>query len=177
VAGEGKLEAPQPIASEFPPVPGRPVLSALRKAFCERWEHFESIASDWKRSSFRSVDWWGRLLSLAKEAQEILRWIPEPRTDEGIEAYALLLMKHGVSVMEAAAMAKQKPRGRPATKRDLAIRCLELRLEDPKKWTWRQLATDFCDCGSRRHNRNCQEAVRKEVGLLNRLLKRLHIVI
>ena len=72
-------------------------------------------------------------------------------------------------------MAGRKRRGRPATLRGSGLLALNLRLQDKRRWTWKALAEDLCNCGASHHGFNCREKLRREVLLMEKALKRLGV--
>jgi hypothetical protein len=61
--------------------------------------------------------------------------------------------------------------GRPATKRQAAIQAMEMKLTDPKRWTWPKIASALCDCG-KSHDVRCQDNLRREVLHLRKTLRK-----
>ena len=76
--------------------------------------------------------------------------------------------------MVAADLFHKQKRGAPITARKAAVKALDLRLDDPNKWTWRQLGAEFCSSNGRghRHDTSCQERIRQAVMSLEKLLRR-----
>jgi hypothetical protein len=72
-------------------------------------------------------------------------------------------------------MAGRRRRGRPATLRGVGLRALELRAVDSERWSWRALAEHLCTCGASCHEFKCQENIRREVKLLEKMLKSLGV--
>jgi hypothetical protein len=65
-----------------------------------------------------------------------------------------------------------RPReGRPATKRRIAVRAMEMKLEDPKRWTWPKITAALCECGQNRHDISCQDNLRREILHVRKLLR------
>lgn len=65
-------------------------------------------------------------------------------------------------------------RGRPVSKRGLAIKALEARMGDPHL-SWSKLARRYCDCGEKSHGFKCRDRIRKNVGQLKRILAKYNI--
>jgi hypothetical protein len=61
--------------------------------------------------------------------------------------------------------------GRPATKQQVAVQAKEMRLADPKRWTWPKITAALCDCGQQ-HTIHCQDNLRREVLHLEKLLRK-----
>jgi hypothetical protein len=68
----------------------------------------------------------------------------------------------------------RKKAGRPATKRQIAIRAKEMRLRDAKRWKWSELTAELCDCGKdfNDHDIRCQDNLRREVLHLEKTLRK-----
>jgi hypothetical protein len=66
-------------------------------------------------------------------------------------------------------------RGRPATLQSFGLRALELRLRDRQKWSWNALARELCNCSSPEHGFRCRENLRREVLLLTKSLRALGV--
>jgi hypothetical protein len=64
------------------------------------------------------------------------------------------------------------PGGRPVTRRHIAVQAKEMRLADPKRWTWPKLRDELCDCGKSEHDIRCQDNLRREVAHLEKLLSK-----
>jgi hypothetical protein len=65
----------------------------------------------------------------------------------------------------------KRPRGRPVTKRALAVKALDKRTVDPTL-TWAQLADEVCDCGQRHQlTTKCCQSLRQEVMELEKFLQ------
>ena len=62
--------------------------------------------------------------------------------------------------------------GRPATKQQAAMQAKEMKLIDPKRWTWPKITAALCDCG-REHDIRCQDNLRREVLHFEKALRAL----
>ena len=62
--------------------------------------------------------------------------------------------------------------GRPLTRLRVAAQAKELRMGDPKRWKWKNMADKFCNCEGKEHSISCRENLRREVLHLEKLLKR-----
>jgi hypothetical protein len=80
-------------------------------------------------------------------------------------------------IVRAVLKAKRlRGRGRPALKRELAIKALEARMAKPEYYSWGRLAIDFCDCPKKKkHGFECRDRMRKTVGRLKRFLTKYRI--
>jgi hypothetical protein len=121
-------------------------------------------------------------LLFLQNACELLRWI-YPNTSERSLSTALrvvaLLRKTGCSDEEANAVLKKigrKSAGRPATKRHIAIRGKEMRLADPKRWTWPKITEALCDCG-KDHDIVCQDNLRREILHFEKVLSKFGCIV
>jgi hypothetical protein len=65
----------------------------------------------------------------------------------------------------------KKRQGRPKTARESAILALEKKTREPdRKWSWRELAQQFCTCKKSNHDMYCRERIRQSTKSLERLL-------
>jgi hypothetical protein len=65
-----------------------------------------------------------------------------------------------------------RPReGRPTTKRCIAVQAMEMKLEDPKRWTWPKITSVLCDCDKNNHDIACQDNLRREILHVRKLLR------
>ena len=185
-----------PLGEFFAPVPGRPVLNALRAAFLERWnclrEMPSEIAAEFQRLGSDSILTDDYVKSRAEvmarcteEWSELCGWVnPKsevaPLSTEKRLQIARLMEQGGCPAEDAAAVVrapKYLAKGRPATYRSITIRAAEMRLADPGRWTWRKLACALCNCGEVQHNKECAENLRRQVLLLKNTLSRFKITL
>lgn len=61
----------------------------------------------------------------------------------------------------------RKKRGRPITRGPIAVRALQLQIDN--NWTWKRITSELCDCG-RIHDKHCKEKIRQSVLALEKLL-------
>jgi hypothetical protein len=61
----------------------------------------------------------------------------------------------------------RKKRGRPITQGSIAVRALQLQIDN--NWTWTRITSELCDCG-RVHDKHCKERIRQSVLALEKLL-------
>jgi hypothetical protein len=172
--------------SRFPPDPQHPVRTALREAYIDRGAQlFDFVSSEEIIDGVGQVHpHWQEYIRLVDEANELAGWASDPISAEQAERLdsvmgdALQQLGHSYSeVRKLLETTSTAPRGRPVTKRRTAVEALELRLADQAKWSWARLAREFCGCGSSLHSHKCQEAIRKEVGHLQSLLKKYQITL
>ena len=159
--------------------PERPIFSALLEAELERADKlFDPSFSD--QSNIKTGNdvkaHFNKFTSLLKELIEIAEWIfpHEPMPLEKALTVASILRKQNVSkvVWEIVIKnAERRKRGRPITKRQIAIRALEKQILEPnRKWTHRELAQQFCECGKSQHDKSCSENLRQSMIQLKRIL-------
>jgi hypothetical protein len=79
-----------------------------------------------------------------------------------------------LEIVENLRIAHQKPHGRPATKRHLAVVALDMWLADPKL-SWPRVTRRVCNCGESEHSRGCEEQLRQQVNDLRSALKKFGI--
>jgi len=174
------------LSFKLPYDPSRPVLSALSRACAANWSVFLAIVMEVSSAGSESaqklheavvVDRMQDALQYLQNACELLRWI-RPNTPALSVAATLqmadLLRKSGCSENEAHAALKKigrKSVGRPGTKRQMAIRAKEMKLADPKRWTWPKVTAALCGCG-RSHDIRCQDNLRREIQHLDKVLKK-----
>jgi hypothetical protein len=60
--------------------------------------------------------------------------------------------------------------GRPPTKLHIAVQAKEMKLADSKRWTWQKITAALCDCG-KDHTIRCQDNLRREVLHLEKTLR------
>ena len=174
-------------SSDFglPNDPTRPVLSALSRAFLENYNAFRTTvtkASDLDTQSPGKIDV-GRMVRLLEEAhgfltraKELMDWI--------YPSVSALSLENGMQIanrMQQADFPREwvqavikgigrKKAGRPSTKRCVAIQAKELKLTDPKRWSWPKITAVLCDCG-KDHDIRCQNNLRREVLHLEKIMR------
>jgi hypothetical protein len=172
------------LRSVLHPLKGHPVESALREAYCRRWEEFERVFELALRSKpgTRQQAWnLEKAAQLAEEAEQLRRWIASPfgrRPLSKGEASDLVsdMLKIGYTPEEAVATftkSQREVRGRRARKRSKAIKALELQLTNPGHWTWRELARETYEC---QHDKKCDcgELLRREAIHVKQFLAKMH---
>lgn len=94
-------------------------------------------------------------------------------TNERVNQVVISMLNNGFPVnlvRRVLRVSRQRGRGRPASKRQLAVKVLETKLANPHL-SWRQLAMRLCDCEEMDHGaEKCKDKMRKDVDRVNRLL-------
>jgi hypothetical protein len=183
--------------AKFPADPEHPVRTALREAYYSRVARsvdlqaallqsgaFEALAGITEISQIPPTT--KEYFTLELEADEIHGWVFDPISTDDYERLrdieGDLLQVTGRSFSEIKRYQRSiqsihKHRsGAPIRKRSVAVESLELRIKDANRWPWSALAVRFCDCGARKHNKHCQERIRRQVGHLQRVLKKFQIL-
>jgi len=159
---------------------------ALTRAFTENWNAFiatiaevapsaESPGNVVEADILRKME---NALECLKSAKEILNWIYPRGTSLSFEKgmrIAAQMREAGFPGEWAEDVVKgigRKKAGRPATKRQIAILAKEMRLRDPKRWKWRMITAELCDCGSATHTVACQDNLRREILHLEKVLSK-----
>jgi hypothetical protein len=96
------------------------------------------------------------------------------RTLDAAQAIMLAEDHTPLEVVENLKIAQQKPHGRPATKRHIAVVALDTYLENPKV-SWPQVFREVCNCGRETHGPACQEQLRQQVQDLKAVLGKFGI--
>jgi hypothetical protein len=113
---------------------------------------------------------------IAAEGMEILEWIFPQKPLSLTLAMDITAKLRARNVPEAIwkvfiEKAGKKKRGRPVTKRQIAIEAYEKQLLEPKrKWSYRQLAQQFCNCDKPKHDAQCGENLRQAIMQLKKVL-------
>lgn len=153
----------------IPSDPARPVYTALRIAFIERFAHYhqlltETVSKGPQKGTLATRD---KLDRLDKESMQLAGlfvtrsnlWVVRDWRQPPILKFLLRAMKYTRG-------------GRPATKLHIAVQAKEMRLADPKRWTWPKIIAALCDCGEE-HTIRCQDNLRREVLHLKKLMSKL----
>ncbi len=163
----------------FPPLPGQPVHSALQVGYCQTFEQLRQLVEKAKsKTGEEGVTLAPEVYRLAKELAELASWFcppAKPRPDLETIEIANRAAQAGWSASEALDLAKKsqnRPRGRPITKRLVAVHCYELHLTNPQKWSWMRLAQKYCDCGAAQHEEKCSGRIQRQVRHLKLLLRK-----
>lgn len=168
-----------PLRSVWKVDPNRPIYSALLEAELQRLDIFfdEKLTdtSHIKNQEDANVHL-AQLLQLAQEGVEILEWIftQQPLTDEQALNIAVKLKDQNVPQIiwkSILVKAGKKSKGRPITKRQVAIQALEKRLLDSSRsWSNRELAQQFCNCDKEKHDEKCSQSLRQTIIQLRKIL-------
>jgi hypothetical protein len=104
--------------------------------------------------------------------------LPKPKRDKAwYLEWCLELGLKPKEAMFAADICHKQKRGAPVTARQAAVKALDLRLEDPRKWTWKRLGAEFCTSSgpAHYHDAACQQRIRQAVIHLEKLLQRHNV--
>jgi hypothetical protein len=122
---------------------------------------------------------------MVTELNEYFRWLSPPLSamspderEETLQAAEAAWLAKGHTPLEALEYlqnAQRKLRGRPPTKRHLAVVALDMWLTNPKL-SWAQVTRKICQCGSSTHGDSCQEQLRQQVNDLRATLKKFGIM-
>lgn len=161
--------------------PKRPIYSALLEAALQRFDQLFNGSIIHRMEHAKNVEEareiCSELIALAQEATEILEWL-SPHTplplDLAIQVAEVFRKPNLPEEVWRGIIrrAERRERGRPITKRLIAIQALELKLFDGKKWTHQRIAQKLCDCGNEIHDKKCSESIRQSVLGLKRILKK-----
>jgi hypothetical protein len=108
--------------------------------------------------------------ALIAEILELDTWLHEP----GLDGCGEWLVIHGYSFETASKLIKKansRRRGRPVSKRVIALGALEARRLEANR-SWSSLASEFCKCDKLPHDELCNEALRKSVAELESVLEK-----
>jgi hypothetical protein len=166
--------AERKILEEWIPLgPGRPVYTAIRTTFIERFAQYykfltETVSNSGRKKAPVSPE---KLAGLDKECMKLA---------------GLLFSRSNVwaardwrkpSIIKFLLRDLARTRGgRPATKLVFAVQAKEMKLSDPRKWTWKKIAAALCDCG-KDHDIRCQDNLRREVLHLERTMRKFGCIV
>jgi len=122
-----------------------------------------------------------RFLKALKLRLELGSWlgprIPRPKLSKAEkDRFAFDMIDKGVEPRLALELASARRKGAPVRKRWTTILAWELKLSNPSE-TWNTIANKFCTCGRDRHGFKCQEAIRRQIGHLKRVLRKYNITL
>lgn len=163
--------------SKFPPDPLHPIRTRLREAYFDRAARvvdaeFEFLQGMGDASQTPQLE---RFKCLLDEVNELAGWVFDPITPEehdrlsGVQAD--FLQRFGLSFLEAKEYMERtssSQRGRPVSKREVAVNAKELKMADPRQ-SWTTVARRLCTCG-RAHTPDCKERIRQGVMELDKIL-------
>lgn len=105
--------------------------------------------------------------------------IPPSGTQEEQEKWFQFLRNAGMPIEQAidqASTPSKRAKGRPVSSRRPATLALEQKRQSPdRRWTWMELANNFCECTKPHHDSFCRDNLRQQVRLLEETLKRLGV--
>lgn len=150
----------------IPSDPSRPVHSAIRTAFIERFAQYyqlltEKVSSSGRKKAPVSSE---KLATLDKECMKLAGLL-----FSGSNVWASKdWLKPSIVKFLLRDLARARG-GRPVTKLQIAMQAKEMKLSDPKRWTWPKLTAALCTCG-KDHDIHCQDNLRREVLHLEKTL-------
>jgi hypothetical protein len=112
----------------------------------------------------------------AEAVKEISSWV-FPETVPDIDAIAQSWRQAGMNLVQAVEVAKasiKRGRGRPVSKKLIAVEAYDLKYNSKIKTTWAKIADKLCDCGMQERHRiytPCCQSLRQNVNNLKRILK------
>jgi hypothetical protein len=143
--------------------PSRPVYTAIRSAFIEKFARYYVLVSKITKGGSGSPE---KVAQLDIECTQLA---------------GLLFFRPNLWVVERDW--RQPPilkfllrdlrrtrTGRPPTKQQVALKAKEMRLLDPKRWKWHKITSLLCRCG-KEHSIRCQDNLRRQVLHLERTLR------
>jgi hypothetical protein len=183
-SGKESGDHPNPLRLIWKTDPKRPIFSALLEAEFQMADRVfdDSLANSLTKraaevkSASEANMLFDEFTVLFQEAREILNWIfPHQQKSFDFILTTAKIMKYAdfpedmiKSVMKRL---EHKPRGRPVTKRQIAIKALEKQMLEPeRRWSYRQLAQKFCKCGKDKHDSSCAQALRQSMLQLRKIL-------
>jgi hypothetical protein len=155
----------------MPSDPNRPVYTAIRTKFIEKFAEYyvllrEAASAHPHQDLSISV---GKLGRLDRESMQLAGllfnrsnlWVGRDWRKPPILKFLLRALK-------------RTPGGRPPTKLRVAVTAKEMRLSNPKRWTWPKITAALCNCGQD-HTIRCQDNLRREVLHLEKMMSKLGI--
>jgi hypothetical protein len=171
---------PNPLRLVWKVDPKRPIYSALLEAEFQRSDKLfdGTVAKQLTevQNKLEAEIVFQELTTLLKEATEIHTWIFPQRQQSFDFILTTAKTMRDVNIPEDIVKSFVKrgghrPRGRPITKRKIVIQALERQILEPeRKWSYRQLAQLFCNCGKGKHDASCGQSLRQSMMQLKRLL-------
>lgn len=178
--GDATQKHPNPLRAVWKIDPERPVYSALLEAEFQRADKLfdgsliRRMNDAKSEAEFREMI--DELVTLLNESTEILEWIipRQPTPFDLALKLANVMRQAGVSEDECKKIiskAGRRGKGRPITKRAIAIVALEKQLLEPERnWSYRQLAQRLCNCEKEIHDHQCGQSLRQNMIPLKKLL-------
>jgi hypothetical protein len=161
-------EGRQALEEWIPTDPMRPVYTAIRAAFIEKFAEYHGLLG--KTVSDRSIGRKGRIgprLAILEKQSMKLAALLFTRANLWV-ARDSWRKKPIVKFLLRAI--RRSPGGRPVSRLRVAVTAKEMRLAEPKKWTWPKITSQLCDCG-KEHTIRCQDNLRREVLHLKKMMK------
>ena len=151
----------------IPSDPAHPVHTAIRAAFIDRfalyYQGLNEVTKSRQNEASISPD---ELDRLDKECMQLAGLIFDRSN-----LWVARDWRHPAIVKFLVRALRRTRPGRPATKQQVAIQAKEMRLIDPKHWTWPKITAALCDCG-KDHTIRCQDNLRREVLHLEKTMKK-----
>jgi hypothetical protein len=188
------LAAERKILSIWLPVENdRPLYTAIRAAFIEKFARFYVLMTDCTSAPKRKGDVRARLQmegvaaeirQLDKESTQLAEMLFPAVNLPAIGRAREWAAQMGVSNWRDPNIVKFLRRvlkrwgirrGRPATLQGIGLRALESRIANRPQSSWNALARELCNCGLAEHDFKCRENLRREVLLLKRSLRALRV--
>ncbi len=120
-----------------------------------------------------------RFLPILNEIVELMGWLSDDEPPPSETELALSFqqnqnagwtVEHSIQYLD---LQRKRRRGRPRSKRRLALFALEER--QLEGLSWMKLANKFCPCSLRPHDERCRERLRHQVKQLQEMLARLGV--
>jgi hypothetical protein len=170
-----------PLHSVWQTDPKRPVYSALLEAEFQRYDWLlggafvDQMSKAGSEEEFRMTI--NEMHTVLAEVSEIMDWIhpqQEPTSlDTAMKIAAMLRSANAPDkiIKETLDRTGKRDKGRPVTKRPIAILALEKQLLEPERnWSNQQLTQQFCNCGKDTHDNNCAQSMRQTIIKLKKVL-------
>jgi hypothetical protein len=153
----------------IPSDPGRALYTAIRTAFIERFTHYyklltETVSNSGRKKASVSPH---KLASLDNECMKLAGLLFSRSNVWALRDWR----KPSIVKFLLRDLARTRG-GRPATKLKFAMQAKEMKLSDPKRWTWPKITAALCDCG-KEHDIHCQDNLRREVFHLEKTMLKL----
>ena len=156
----------------IPSDPNRRVYTAIRATFIERFAQYYQLLEQTVSNDARSEPPASpiQLHRLEKESMTLARYL-----FSSSHVYLVRDWTKPSIVKFLLREIKRPRRGRPTTRLFIAMQAKEMKLTDPKRWTWPKITAELCDCRKPHHTITCQDNLRREVLYLENILRKLGI--
>jgi len=159
----------------LPSDPDRPVYSAIRKAFVEKFVLFYLTVSSVDDPRIgpevgpSGIGMITNSLSVLEQLHKDCMTLTELLFDRSNLWAGRDAWRKPPIIKFLLRCLKRSKQGRPLTKLGIAAQAKELKMAGR---TWPELTAKFCDCGKEEHQISCQDNLRREILHLEALLKR-----